>query len=101
MAEQTPPGQCMLYTLFKATPAWSLLPKAEKSRAIAEYLAAADDFKGRLTVRSYSTIGIRRDTDFLLWLTANELPRRSPKRAHGPSGGLIRRSAYAKTRMTV
>ena len=73
MAEQTPPGQGMLYTLFKATPAWLLLPKAEKSRAIAEYLAAADDFKGRLTVRAYSTIGIRRDTDFLLWLIANEL----------------------------
>jgi chlorite dismutase len=73
MAEQTPPGVVTLYTFFKATPAWLLLPKAERSRAIAEYLAAVDDFKNRLTVRSYSTIGIRRDTDFLLWILANEL----------------------------
>lgn len=74
MAEQTPPGQCMLYTLFKATHAWALSPKAERTRAIAEYLAAVDDFERRLTVRSYSTIGLRRDTDFLLWVVAPELP---------------------------
>ena len=63
----------MLYTLFRAVPVWTALPKADKSRAIAEYLAAVDDFKGRLTIRTYSTIGIRRDTDFLLWLIATEL----------------------------
>jgi chlorite dismutase len=74
MAEQTPPGRYMLYTLFRSTPAWSQLAKAERSRAIAEYLAAVDDFKRRLTIRSYSTIGLRRDTDFLLWLVAAELP---------------------------
>jgi chlorite dismutase len=73
MAEQTPPGMCMLYTLYRAASAWLLLPKAERSRAIAEYLAAVDDFKGRATVRSYSTIGLRRDTDFLLWIVASEL----------------------------
>jgi chlorite dismutase len=63
----------MLYTLYKAAPAWLLLPKAERSRAIAEYLAAVDDFKERATVRSYSTIGLRRDTDFLLWIAAREM----------------------------
>jgi chlorite dismutase len=63
----------MLYTFFKATPAWLLLPKAERSRAIAEYLSAVDDFTARATIRTYSTIGLRRDTDFLLWITAREL----------------------------
>jgi chlorite dismutase len=72
--EQTPPGYCMLYTFFKARPSWSPLPKAEKGRAVAEYLARMDDFKGRVTIRPYSTIGLRRDTDFLLWLQARELP---------------------------
>jgi chlorite dismutase len=71
--EMTPPGHCMLYTLFKASPSWFALAKDEKSRAIAEYGARIDDFERRLTVRSYSTIGIRRDTDFLLWLIALEL----------------------------
>jgi chlorite dismutase len=71
--EQTPPGQCMLYTFFKAAPSWLLLGKDDKSRAVAEYLSKIDDFARRLTVRTYSTIGIRRDTDFLLWLTAPEM----------------------------
>ena len=71
--EQTPPGQCMLYTFFKAAPSWLLLGKDDKSRAVAEYLSRIDDFARRLTVRTYSTIGIRRDTDFLLWLTAPEM----------------------------
>ena len=73
MAEQTPPGQCMLYSFFRTTHAWAAAPKAERGRAIAEYLAAVDDFKGRLTLRTYSTLGLRRDTDFLLWVSAPEL----------------------------
>jgi len=72
--EQIPPGYCMLYTFFKARPSWFTLAKADKSRAIAEYLVKIDDFKNRLTIRAYSTIGLRRDTDFLLWLTSRELP---------------------------
>lgn len=71
--EQTPPGHCMLYTFFKARPSWATLAKAEKSRAVAEYVAKVDDFKGRVTIRPYSTVGLRRDTDFLLWLIAREL----------------------------
>jgi chlorite dismutase len=63
----------MLYTFFKARPSWLALAKAEKTRAIAEYVATADDFKGRVTLRAYSTVGLRRDTDFLLWLFAEEL----------------------------
>ena len=73
MAEQTPPGMCMLYTFFKATPAWLLLPKADRGRAIAEYMAAVDDFQRRLTIRAYSTLGLRRDTDFLLWVISREM----------------------------
>jgi chlorite dismutase len=71
--EQTPPGHCMLYTFFKARPSWATLAKAEKSRAVAEYVAKVDDFKGRVTIRPYSTVGLRRDTDFLLWLSSREL----------------------------
>lgn len=63
----------MLYTVFRAVPAWYGLPKDEKTRAIAEYLARVDDFRQRLAVRTYSTLGLKRDADFLLWLIAPEL----------------------------
>jgi chlorite dismutase len=64
----------MLYTVFRTVPAWYGVPKDEKARAIAEYLARVDDFKQRLTVRPYSTLGLKRDADFLLWLISPDLP---------------------------
>ncbi|MBI4560628.1 MAG: chlorite dismutase family protein [Candidatus Rokubacteria bacterium] len=71
--EQTPPGRFMLYALFRALPAWYGLPKGEKARAIAEYLARVDDFRQRMMIRTYSTLGLKRDADFLLWLISPEL----------------------------
>jgi chlorite dismutase len=63
----------MLYALFRAAPGWYGLPKDEKGKAIAEYLARVDDFRGRLTLRAYSTLGLKKDADFLLWLISAEL----------------------------
>jgi chlorite dismutase len=71
--EQTPPGHCMLYTFFKTSPSWFALAKDDKSRAIAEYVSRVDDFARRVTIRPYSTLGLRRDTDFLLWVIAREM----------------------------
>lgn len=71
--EQTPPGRFMLYTVFRAVPTWCGLAKGDKARAIAEYLARVDDFGQRVVVRPYSTLGLRRDADFLLWLISPEL----------------------------
>ena len=73
MAEQTPPGRFMVYSAFRAVPAWQSLPKDEKGKAIAEYLARVDDFKGRLILRTYSTLGLKRDADFLLWSISPDL----------------------------
>ncbi len=63
----------MLYTVFRAVPAWYELSKDEKARAIAEYLARVDEFKPCMLVRTYSTLGFKRDADFLLWLISPEL----------------------------
>ena len=73
MAEQTPPGRFMVYSAFRAVLAWHNLAKGEKGKAIAEYLARVDDFKGRLILRTYSTLGLKKDADFLLWSISPEL----------------------------
>jgi chlorite dismutase len=73
MAEQTPPGRFMCYSLFRALREWHGVPKEDKARAIAEYLARVDDFKGRVTLRTYSTLGLKRGADFLLWTMSPEL----------------------------
>lgn len=73
MAEQTPPGRFMLYALFRTAPGWYALAKDERGKATAEYLARVDDFRERLTLRTYSTLGLRKDADFLLWIISPEL----------------------------
>jgi len=72
--EQTPPGRFLLYTFFRATPSYLLLGKEEKGRAVGEYLAKVEELRGGVTLRTYSTLGLRRDADFLLWIIARELP---------------------------
>lgn len=72
--ETTPPGRYFLYTSFRATPAYLQLAKEEKARAIGDYLARVEEFRGPLTVRTYSTLGLRKDADFLLWLISRDLP---------------------------
>src|SRR5437899_2785173 len=64
MAEQTPPGQCVLYTLFKATPAWSLLPKEERRRMMAEHIRTGHKFPGIRINTAYS-FGLD-DQDFVV-----------------------------------
>lgn len=73
MAEGTPPGQFFLFTFFRATPAYLRLDKEERARAVGEYLARVEEHRGTVTVRSYSTLGLRRDADFLLWLISPDL----------------------------
>lgn len=73
MAEQTPPGRFMLYAFFRTAAGWYALAKDERGKATAEYLARVDDFRERLTLRTYSTLGLRKDADFLLWIISPEL----------------------------
>jgi len=72
--ETTPPGRYVLYTFFRATPAYLQLPKEDKARAVGDYLARAEELRGPVTLRTYSTLGLRRDADFLLWLISADLP---------------------------
>jgi chlorite dismutase len=71
--EQTPPGSFIVYSFYRVTPAWLTLPKDEKGRAISEVVAKVEEAQGQLSVRTYSTLGLKRDADFLLWLISKEL----------------------------
>jgi chlorite dismutase len=63
----------MLYAFFRTAAGWYALAKDERGKATAEYLARVDDFRERLTLRTYSTLGLRKDADFLLWIISPEL----------------------------
>ncbi|HLC43043.1 MAG TPA: chlorite dismutase family protein [Methylomirabilota bacterium] len=71
--EQTPPGRFMVYAFFQVASSWYGQSKEEKSRAVAEYLARFGELSGTVTLRPYSTLGLKRNTDFLLWVIAPDL----------------------------
>jgi chlorite dismutase len=61
-------GQYIAYTFFRVDPAWRRLPVEERSAAKDAFAEVLDDFGPRFdALRTYSTTGVRADTDFFLW----------------------------------
>jgi chlorite dismutase len=65
--------QLVRYAFYKLDPLWRRLPAAEQREHKAEFAAALEAFAGRLLLRPYSLVGVRGDTDFLLWQVAESL----------------------------
>jgi chlorite dismutase len=59
-------GTYAKFTFFKIDPAWRRLPVEERVRDKEEFLAACEDFAQDHSLRAYSTIGTRGDTDLML-----------------------------------
>ena len=54
------------FSFFKIDPAWRRRPDEERAADKREFLAACEDFSLDRSLRAYSTIGTRADTDLLL-----------------------------------
>ncbi len=54
------------FTFFKLDPAWRRRGAEERAADKAEFLAACDDFATDRSLRAYSTVGTRGDTDLLI-----------------------------------
>jgi chlorite dismutase len=54
------------FTFFKLDPAWRRRSAPERGQDKAEFLAACEDFAEDRSLRAYSTVGTRGDTDLLL-----------------------------------
>ncbi|MFI5279701.1 MAG: chlorite dismutase family protein [Gemmatimonadales bacterium] len=65
--------QLVRYAFYKLDPAWRRLPVPEQREHKAEFAHALEAFAGRLLLRPYSLVGMRGDTDFLLWQVAENL----------------------------
>jgi chlorite dismutase len=71
--EEIGKGQFVQYVFYKLDPAWRLLPAAEQEEGKREFLQTVEGFADRITIRSYSLIGMRAEVDFLLWNISAEL----------------------------
>ena len=65
--------QIVKFSFFRIDPAWRLLSQDERKEGKRAFEAAVDSFSEKLQVRSYSTVGMRGDTDFLLWQIGESL----------------------------
>ncbi len=65
--------QVVKFSFFKVDPAWRTMAAEEREAAKQSFGAAVDSFSERLQVRSYSVVGTRGDTDFLLWQIGERL----------------------------
>jgi len=54
------------FTFFKLDPAWQRRSPEERAQDKREFLAACEDFAQDRSVRAYSTVGTRGDTDLLV-----------------------------------
>ena len=75
MAEEQLKRQFVNFAFFKADPAWRRLPEKERERGKAQFFEVASEWgtSGRMNVLSYTTVGMRPDTDFMLWRICYQL----------------------------
>ena len=55
------------YTFFKVDKAWRSLSKSKKESTKKEFVNVINDFSQKLSLRCFSLVGVRGDTDFMIW----------------------------------
>jgi chlorite dismutase len=61
-------GQYLAYTFFRVKPEWRLLPVEERAAGKEAFADVLEEFAPRFDyLASYSTTGVRPETDFFLW----------------------------------
>ncbi|MDE2060169.1 MAG: chlorite dismutase family protein [candidate division NC10 bacterium] len=65
--------QYINFAFYKVDLAWRRLPKEEREASKKEFGAAIEQWRERMLLIPYSTVGLRPDTDFMLWRIGNSL----------------------------
>ncbi len=73
--EQKPkmPRQFVNFTFYRARPEWRLLSDGDKQTSIDQFAKAVDDFRSKLLIHTYSTVGLRTNVDFMIWRIGYDL----------------------------
>jgi chlorite dismutase len=104
MTEPTPkpPRQFVNFLFARVSPGWRLLPEPERQAGKAEFAAVVEEWGGKVQTVPYSLVGIRAETDLLLWRIAWKLEDLQEMAAALRRTGLGRRleTAYSYLAMT-
>lgn len=65
--------QFVKFDFYKVDRAWRSLSDRERAEAREEFVSVLGEFTENVLIRPYSTVGIRGDADFLLWVISEDL----------------------------
>jgi len=63
------------FSFFKVDPKWRWLNELGKDEAIKEFSSLIEVASTKMKVRTYSTIGLRYDTEFMLWTISDSVEK--------------------------
>lgn len=61
------------FLFYKIDPAWRRLPEQERKKGKEEFRQVVEKFKDKVSTTSYTLVGLRPDTDILLWRVTDEM----------------------------
>jgi chlorite dismutase len=61
------------FLFYKADPAWRRLPEQERKKGKEEFQEVVEQFKDKVSTTSYTLVGLRPDTDILLWRVTDDM----------------------------
>src|SRR5437660_8638361 len=67
------PRQFVNFTFYRARPDWRMLSDKEKTNSKQDFLKAVEGFRDQLLIRTYSTVGLRTSSDFMIWRIGSDL----------------------------
>lgn len=70
---QPPRRQYCNFVFYRVDPAWRRLSEDERTRGKQEFIRAVEEYQGKVMVIPYTTVGIRPETDIMLWRISYEL----------------------------
>ncbi len=94
--------QYVNFAFYRVDPAWRRLPKEEREESKKEFSATVEEWRQRMLLISYSTVGLRSETDFMLWRIADslELFQEMTRQINGTALGAYLSTPYSFVAMT-
>jgi chlorite dismutase len=74
-SEDKPAPTFLNFAFFKVDPKWRWLNEIGKEEAAKEFASLIEVANTKMKVRTYSTVGLREDSDFMLWMISDTIEK--------------------------
>jgi chlorite dismutase len=75
VAEAPKQATFLNFSFFKVDPKWRWLNEVGKDEAAKEFASLVEVANTKIKVRAYSTLGLRADADFMLWMISDSVEK--------------------------